>query len=944
MRNLKRALSLALTAVMVLGMMVIGAGAVSYDDFSDKDKIVNTEAVSTLVELGVIAGKDDGSYDPSGIVTRAEMAKMICVVLNGGKDPQLGTVSTYTYSDTVTSWASAYIEYCTTLGIVAGDGTGKFNPTATVTGAQAAKMLLVASGYQAAIQGYTGNNWANAVNVDANGVGLYDDLSINPSAGLTRDDAAQMVYNALDAKMVTYDYTLVSDGKGGFTSIPTLKDDSDAKTVLESKFDAVKVEGVVVANEISNLMTSGSTLESGKTRIAITNSDDQDAYAGTQTFSVSTGLDQLGRAVTLYVKKNTNSSKATVYGNLILSSDNKVVVDNTKDSIKTVADDNDLKVLSDTQVASNYGSTVDYSDYTDPTTAGVEKILIDNNDDGDLDYVLMNTYYFGKVTSYVTSDNGSISINAGTSNVFTASDKDDVVGFDDVAKNDYVMVASIGGKLDVSKAETVTGNLDGYKGSTTVTKLTVDGTDYNVVNFTKCYTGGDDDIKNANAYQNLDGTATFYLNKNGYIVAVGNATETANDYALVLGKGTDGLTNRIKVMLPDGSNATYELNTSGTGALAYTGINVGEVYGYSINSSDKIKLTAANELSSLTNAGFDKNKTVITTGTTPSVVGYATTSTVFYYIKTASIGASISSSDVSVYVGYANAPTLDSGVSGAVYTSGATSSRPTAVVFYASSLTTADLDDNLYIYSVGTTTTDYTNAKAFIAGSDSSVSIKVDGSGVAVGAYTYTINSDGYYELKTDKFDSSNSYTSGTTTYGVYGSNSSTFVVGSGTDYGTYAKELKITSDTLLVDDSDYLDNTTAALGEGPSEGDKLAFVLYNDDSEALLVVVANPKATDTTTTTSTLKDGSMANGASALTITANLKSAATAATTVNVTVQKLVEAQGTYVDVGTTTITVGATTSTGSVSYTSGITSGSIYRAVLTLGSDTYTTNTVAH
>ena len=47
MRNLKRALSLALAFVMVMSMMVVGAGAVSIDDFSDKDQIVNTEAVMT---------------------------------------------------------------------------------------------------------------------------------------------------------------------------------------------------------------------------------------------------------------------------------------------------------------------------------------------------------------------------------------------------------------------------------------------------------------------------------------------------------------------------------------------------------------------------------------------------------------------------------------------------------------------------------------------------------------------------------------------------------------------------------------------------------------------------------------------------------------------------------------------------------------------------------
>ena len=87
MRNLKRALSLALAAIMLIGMMVVSASATGLDDFSDKDKVVNKDAVSMLTPLGVINGKEDGSYfDPTGNVTRAEMAKMIATVLNQGAD------------------------------------------------------------------------------------------------------------------------------------------------------------------------------------------------------------------------------------------------------------------------------------------------------------------------------------------------------------------------------------------------------------------------------------------------------------------------------------------------------------------------------------------------------------------------------------------------------------------------------------------------------------------------------------------------------------------------------------------------------------------------------------------------------------------------------------------------------------------------------------------
>ena len=94
MNNLKRVLSLGLTGAMLSGMMLVGASAADYKDFTDKDEIKNTEAVSTMTLLGVIAGKDTGAFDPAGTVTRAEMAKMITVALHGGKDPVLGIKST----------------------------------------------------------------------------------------------------------------------------------------------------------------------------------------------------------------------------------------------------------------------------------------------------------------------------------------------------------------------------------------------------------------------------------------------------------------------------------------------------------------------------------------------------------------------------------------------------------------------------------------------------------------------------------------------------------------------------------------------------------------------------------------------------------------------------------------------------------------------------------
>ena len=89
MRNLKRALSLALAAIMLVGMMVVSASAASYNNLTDKDEIVNKDAVSMLVSLGIIEGKPDGSYAPTENVDRAQMAKMLSVIMNKGVDLSL---------------------------------------------------------------------------------------------------------------------------------------------------------------------------------------------------------------------------------------------------------------------------------------------------------------------------------------------------------------------------------------------------------------------------------------------------------------------------------------------------------------------------------------------------------------------------------------------------------------------------------------------------------------------------------------------------------------------------------------------------------------------------------------------------------------------------------------------------------------------------------------
>ncbi len=193
MRNLKRALSLALAFVMVMSLMIVGTSAKSY---TDADKIDNQVAVEILGELGVMIGNDDGSFAPDRDVTRAEMAVLITRILYGNNMnvDQFKNMNTFT---DVPDWAEGFVNLCASLDIIAGRGNGIFDPDATVTSAEAALMLSRALGYFKNNAEF-GNDWALAAMKRATQAGIIGgDMVLQANAGLDRDDVAQMTFNTL---------------------------------------------------------------------------------------------------------------------------------------------------------------------------------------------------------------------------------------------------------------------------------------------------------------------------------------------------------------------------------------------------------------------------------------------------------------------------------------------------------------------------------------------------------------------------------------------------------------------------------------------------------------------------------------------------------------------------------------------------------------------------
>ena len=203
MKNLKKVLALVLVVAM-MASFAVSAGAAS---FTDNAKIVYNDAVKLLSNLDVINGFTDGSFNPEGNVTRAQTAKMIAYIMNGGEDASSTFAASVKFNDVANGyWAANSIGYCATKEIVAGAGNNLYYPNNDVTGVQLAKMALVALGYDPTIEGLTGSAWAiNTINL-AEDAGLFDDMNkdFNASAAASRQEAAQILYNMLLSEMVCY--------------------------------------------------------------------------------------------------------------------------------------------------------------------------------------------------------------------------------------------------------------------------------------------------------------------------------------------------------------------------------------------------------------------------------------------------------------------------------------------------------------------------------------------------------------------------------------------------------------------------------------------------------------------------------------------------------------------------------------------------------------------
>ena len=538
MKNLKKVLALVLAVVMIMGVVSV-ASAKTYTDVKGTDNYAN--AIDALSSLNILDGFKDGdnySFKADETFTRAQAAKIVAIVHNAatnGKIKDQDAISALysnaqnPFVDCNSSWALPFINYCRITGLADGMTATTYEPNRYVTGVQFLKLMLTTLNFDTNKEGYTGTGWDINVLNRANEIGLTAGLADDwkAIAPIKRGEAAQILYNALQAYLVEY---------GQKVKNTYVEADADKETTAHYAYSFISNEQVA---------QSGYTL-GAKMGIKMTKSHDVFMRPGV-VWSYGTWS-----AFYLNAAKLTYTSKVTACDVLVDLGIKKT----SKDSITYIVYRDGRAFMSNN---GNGLTTMDHNDATvcEGTTLGgngaltqVYKMSYKDGDKTKTAYVItVIDTFLGKVTGLTSSKHGDISkIDSSNVTLWTAYPTSGdrytnrslnltVKDLVDYAKNDYVLFnASVA--ADDKAATKWYGDMFGYG--------TLYGVDTKIYNNQTKYVYAAGSVQAGNVY-------VVDVQKAGLIE---NATFSGQDY-----KGDTLTVNGTRTP----ANATYTLTGIFTG-------------------------------------------------------------------------------------------------------------------------------------------------------------------------------------------------------------------------------------------------------------------------------------------------------------------------------------------------------------------------------------------
>lgn len=148
------------------------------------------KAIEYVSRKKIMVGDDQGKFNPDNIVNRAEMATIVCRVLNQTENLSKSNV----FNDVpMEHWANAFISRASTLGIVNGYGDGRFGPSDPVTCEQSVTMIIRSIGESDKADSYGG--YPNGYLLVAKEKNLLEGIQVEQEQGMSRGSVAILLYN-----------------------------------------------------------------------------------------------------------------------------------------------------------------------------------------------------------------------------------------------------------------------------------------------------------------------------------------------------------------------------------------------------------------------------------------------------------------------------------------------------------------------------------------------------------------------------------------------------------------------------------------------------------------------------------------------------------------------------------------------------------------------------
>ena len=275
-------------------------------------------AVSALVELGIVNGYEDDTYRAEKVVTRAEMAKLLVIASGLEAAADLNKGATRFDDVAANHWATGYINVATEYGYVNGYPDGTFAPDATVTYAEAVTMAIRVLGYKSVVE--SKGTWPTNYIAKASELKALKDVDYKTySDGATRGNIAILVWNVLRAPMWDVDSESEKDGLNYSKAGTMINKYFDDYTYATVTFDGFEIdEDGKVQVELGEYDENGDPVSASKKALGTSKYE----YAGNDFYKFVKGTE---------VEVLVNEDDKTLL--TIVATENNTLKDGAKDDI-----------------------------------------------------------------------------------------------------------------------------------------------------------------------------------------------------------------------------------------------------------------------------------------------------------------------------------------------------------------------------------------------------------------------------------------------------------------------------------------------------------------------------------------------------------------------------------------------------------------------------------